>query len=37
MTMGKLFRWLSLAIKTRKEDVIRRKAKQKKEREFREK
>jgi hypothetical protein len=29
LAMGKLFRWLNLAIKTRKEDIIRRKTKEK--------
>lgn len=36
MTLGKLFKWLQLAIKTRKEDIIRRKAMRKKAREHRE-
>jgi hypothetical protein len=29
LAMGKLFRWLNLALKTRKEDIIRRKTKEK--------
>jgi hypothetical protein len=36
MTLGKLFKWLQLAIKTRKEDIVRRKALKKKAREHRE-
>lgn len=36
MTLGKLFRWLSLAIRTRKEDIVRRKALKKRTREERE-
>ena len=36
LTLGKLFRWLLLAIKTRKEDITRRKAQQKKARDNRE-
>lgn len=36
MTLGKLYKWLLLAIKTRKEDIIRRKAMRKKAREHRE-
>eukprot|EP00347_Sterkiella_histriomuscorum_P002901 403366357 len=35
MTIGKLFKWLLLAIRTRKDDIIRRKALQKKAREHR--
>jgi hypothetical protein len=37
MTLGKLYKWLLLAMKTRKEDIVRRKAKEKKAREEREK
>ena len=33
--LGKLFRWMNLAIKTRKEDIIRRKTKEKREKEER--
>lgn len=36
MTLGKLYKWLLLAIKTRKEDIVRRKGKEKKAREERE-
>ena len=36
LTLGKLFKWIQLAIKTRKEDIIRRKALKKKAREERE-
>jgi len=36
MTLGKLFKWLQLAIRTRKEDIIRRKALKKRAREHRE-
>lgn len=35
-TFGKIFKWLSLAIETRKADIINRKAKNKKDRENRE-
>lgn len=35
MTLGKLFKWLQLALKTRKDDIIRRKALTKKCREDR--
>jgi len=36
MTLGKLFKWLQLAIRTRKEDIVRRKALKKRAREQRE-
>jgi hypothetical protein len=36
MTLGKLFKWLLLAIKTRKDDIVRRKALKRKAREDRE-
>lgn len=36
MTLGRLFKWMLLAIKTRKEDIIRRKALNRKAREDRE-
>jgi len=35
--LGKLFKWMLLAIRTRKEDIIRRKALKKKDREERDK
>jgi hypothetical protein len=37
LTLGKLFKWMLLAIRTRKEDIIRRKALKKKDREERDK
>jgi len=37
MALGKLYKWLTLAIKTRKDDIVRRKAKEKKAREDRDK
>lgn len=37
MTLGKLFRWVTLALKTRQDDIIRRKALTLKAREHREK
>lgn len=37
MTLGKLFKWLQLSIKTRKDDITRRKALKKKASEDREK
>ena len=36
LTLGKLFKWMQLAIRTRKDDIIRRKALKKKAREERE-
>jgi hypothetical protein len=36
MTLGKLFKWMLICIKTRKEDITRRKAMKKKAREERE-
>ncbi len=37
LTLGKLFKWLMLAIRTRKDDIVRRKALKRKAREDREK
>lgn len=37
MTLGKLFKWLQLSVKTRKDDITRRKALKKKASEDREK
>lgn len=36
LTLGRLFKWMLLAIKTRKEDIVRRKALKKKAKEERE-